>query len=87
MLAITEELGRFEELFSDVVYPVWPLWLAGAIAAVGVALFFAYRLGWHRWALQHRLLTGGALAIVVGALMLVRDVTRLRRQGRRLTCA
>lgn len=65
MLAITEELGRFEELFSDVVYPVWPLWLAGAIAAVGVALFFAYRLGWHRWALQHRLLTGGALAIVL----------------------
>src|SRR5437870_7342266 len=65
MLAITEELGRFEKLFSDVVYPVWPLWLAGAIAAVGVALFFAYRLGWHRWALQHRLLTGGALAIVL----------------------
>ena len=27
----------------------------------------AYRGGWHRWALQHRLFTGGALAIVLAA--------------------
>jgi Electron transfer DM13 len=65
MLAITEELGRFEEYFSDVVYPVWPLWLAGAIVAAAVALFFAYRLGWHEWALQHRFVSAGVLAIVL----------------------
>ena len=65
MLAITEELGRFEELFSDVVYPVWPAWLAGGIIAAALAVFFAYRLGWHERALHHRLLTGGALAMVL----------------------
>jgi Electron transfer DM13 len=65
MLAITEELGRFEEYFSDVVYPVWPLWLAAAIVVAAVALFFAYRLGWHEWALQHRFVSGGVLAIVL----------------------
>jgi Electron transfer DM13 len=65
MLAITEELGRFEELFSDVVYPVWPVWLAGAIFATALAMLLAYSRGWHRWALQHRLLTGGALALAL----------------------
>jgi len=65
MLAITEELGRFEEFFSDVVYPIRPVWLAGAIAVVGLGVFVAYRLGWHQWALQHRFLSAGILAIVL----------------------
>jgi len=65
MLAITEELGPFEEYFSDVVYPVWPLWLAAALVVAAVALFFAYRLGWHEWALQHRFVSAGVLAIVL----------------------
>ena len=65
MLAVTEELGRLEELFSDVVYPVWPLWLAGLVVAGALAALLAYRKGWHEWALHHRLLTGGALAMVL----------------------
>ena len=47
------------------VYPVWPVWLAAAIIAVVLAMFLAYRRGLHEWALQHRLLTSGALAIVL----------------------
>jgi hypothetical protein len=65
MLAITEELGRLEEAFSEVVYPIWPLWLGAAIVAVGTALFVAYRLGWHHWALQHRFVSAGILAGVL----------------------
>jgi hypothetical protein len=64
-MLVTEELGRFEELFSDVVYPVWPVWLAGLVVTAALAALLAYRKGWHRWALQHRLFTGGALAIVL----------------------
>ena len=52
------------------------LWDA-LFVCVGIYLVITFPQRW--W--------GGALAIVVGALMLVRDVTRLRRQGRRLTCA
>jgi len=44
---------------------VWPVWLAAAIIAAALALFLASRRGWHKWALQHRLLTGGTLAIVL----------------------
>ncbi len=68
-LAITEELGRFEEFFSDVIYPVWPLWLAALIGGLAVAAFIGYRLGWHRFALEHRLLTSvtAAVAIAVAA--------------------
>ena len=64
-LAITEELGRFEELFSEVVYPIWPLWLAGAVIGVALGAFLAYRLGWHEVALQHRFLSAGVLAAVL----------------------
>ena len=64
-LAITEEFGRFEEFFSDVVYPIWPVWLAGAIAVVGLGVFVAYRLGWHQRAMQHRFLSAGMLALVL----------------------
>ncbi len=44
---------------------MWPVWLAAAIVAAALALFLASRRGWHKWALQHRLLTGGTLAIVL----------------------
>ena len=44
---------------------MWPVWLAAAIIAAALALFLASRRGWHKWALQHRLLTGGTLAIVL----------------------
>ena len=62
---MTEELGRFEEFFSDVVYPVWPLWLAAFVVALVVASVVAYRLGWHGLALQHRLVTGISLAVIL----------------------
>jgi hypothetical protein len=64
-LAITEELGRFEEFFSDVVYPVWPLWLVGAILLAGAALYVAYRRGWVQVALRHPLISGAVLASVL----------------------
>ncbi|MEO6196734.1 MAG: DM13 domain-containing protein [Dehalococcoidia bacterium] len=63
MLAVTDELGRFEEFFSEVVYPAWPLWLAGALIALGVAGYFAYRLGLHTWAMEHRVMTGATVTI------------------------
>jgi len=44
---------------------VWPVWLAAAIVAAALALFLASRRGWHKWALQHRLLTSGVLAIAL----------------------
>lgn len=65
MLTITSELGRFEELFSEAVYPVWPLWAAGAIAIALAAACLAYRRGWHRVALRHRLITGVAAALLL----------------------
>jgi hypothetical protein len=64
-LAITEELGRFEKFFSDVVYPTWPVWLAALVAVLVVAGVVAYRLGWHRSALEHPFLTGLSLALVL----------------------
>ncbi len=64
-LAITEELGRFEEFFSDVVYPVWPLWLVGCILLTGVALYMAFRMGWLAVASRHPLISGGVLAVIL----------------------
>jgi hypothetical protein len=58
-------LGRFEEFFSDVVYPAWPLWLAGAIVLIGLGLYVAYRLGWLALAGRHRLISGAALAAIL----------------------
>jgi hypothetical protein len=68
-LAITEELGRFETFFSDVIYPVWPVWLGLFVAGLGALVLLGYRLGWHHLALEHRLLTGvvAAVAIAVAA--------------------
>jgi hypothetical protein len=63
--SITQELGRFEEVFSDLVYPVWPLWLAALVALLVATGIVAYRLRWHRFAVQHRLLTGISLAVLV----------------------
>jgi hypothetical protein len=41
------------------------MWAAVAIVCLAAVAFVAYRLGWYRWALQHRILTGGAVAIMV----------------------
>jgi len=65
MLAVTDELGRFEEFFSEVIYPAWPVWLLGAVVALAVAGYFAYRLGLHRWAMAHRAITGTAVAVLL----------------------
>ena len=68
MLSIFTELGRSEEFFSDLVYPVWPVWLAGAIALVAAIGFVAIRRGWHQAAIAHPLATAGvALAIAAVA--------------------
>ncbi len=68
MLSITTELGRFEEFFSDVVYPVWPLWLAVGIAAFAAALFLSYRMGWHRVAGRHVFLSSMIGAVLVAGV-------------------
>ncbi len=64
-LGITEELGRFEEFFSDVVYPVWPLWIAGAVFLSAVVLYASYRAGWLVAAARHPLISGGVLAAIL----------------------
>lgn len=66
-LAITAELGRFEEFFSEVVYPVWPLWAIAGVGAVIAALYVARRRGWHRVALRHPLISGITAAAVLAA--------------------
>ncbi len=63
VLSITSELGRIEEFFSEVVYPLWPLWLAGAIFFLAAAGYMAYRAGAFKRALQHRAITGVSLAV------------------------
>ena len=65
LLAITKEFGRLETFFSDVIYPVWPLWLALFAAGLVSAVILSYRLGWHRIALQHRLLTSVSMALIL----------------------
>lgn len=64
-LSITSELGRFEEFFSEAVYPIWPVWLVAAIAAAAAGGYIAYRLGLHQWALRHRMVTGVSLAVLL----------------------
>lgn len=65
MLSITSELGRFEEFFSDVIYPVWPLWLAAFLVACAVAGYVAYRRRWYRAAIAHPLLTSVSVALIL----------------------
>lgn len=65
MLSIFTELGRSEEFFSEVVYPVWPLWLVGAVAVLVTTSLFAYRRGWHRSAARHPLLTSTIAAVII----------------------
>ncbi|MEO8456807.1 MAG: DM13 domain-containing protein [Chloroflexota bacterium] len=66
LLSIFTDLGRSEEFFSEVVYPVWPLWLAGAIAVLAAITWLAYRRGWVRTAASHPLLTGATAAVIIG---------------------
>jgi len=67
MLTITGELGRFEELFSEVVYPVWPLWAAGAIAIALATGYLAYRRAWHRVAIRHPLISAVGAVLILAA--------------------
>lgn len=57
--------GELEKFFSEVVYPIWPLFLALAIAGVAAAGYVAYRLGWHVVAMRHRLITGAAVVALL----------------------
>jgi Electron transfer DM13 len=69
VLAITEELGRFEEFFSEVIYPAWPVWLVVGIVVVAGLGYLAYRMGWHEVAWRHRLVTGPiAVVLTVGVI-------------------
>jgi len=63
--AITNELGRLEEFFSEAVYPVWPLWTAVVIALALGAAYIAYRRSWHRVAVRHPLITLAAASLIV----------------------
>ena len=57
--------GELERFFSEVVYPVWPLFAALTVAGVVAAGFIAYRLGWHIVAMRHRLITGAAVVALL----------------------
>ena len=65
MLSVTSELGRIEEFFSEVVYPVWPLWLAGVIVLAAAMGYVAYQRGWHRTAAAHPAITGIVVALIL----------------------
>jgi hypothetical protein len=65
LIAITNELGGAERFFSEVVYPAWPLWALGTILVLVSAAYLAYRAGRHLWAMEHKAVTGAALAILV----------------------
>ena len=65
MLAITSELGRLEEFFSEVVYPAWPVWAAAALLLAAAGLYIAARRGWHRAALRHPLLSSVAAVLIL----------------------
>lgn len=63
---ITQELGFFEEFFSEVIYPVWPAWLVSALVVLAVAAYIGYSLGWHRAAASRPALTGIVVAVIIG---------------------
>ena len=67
MLSVFGEIGRSEEFFSKVVYPVWPLWLIGAIISLAAVSFLAYRRGWLRNAAAHPLLTSVTAVVIIAA--------------------
>jgi hypothetical protein len=64
-LSVTGEFGRFEEFFSEVIFPVWPLWAVGGVIVAGAALYFAYDRGWHQVALRHPLISGVAAVAIL----------------------
>lgn len=68
MLSITTELGRFEQFFSDVVYPAWPAWLVAGLAVLAGALFLAYRLGLHRVAARHAMASSVIAAVLIAGV-------------------
>jgi hypothetical protein len=68
-LAVTGELGRLEEFWSEVVYPAWPAWLAGAVLFAVLIAWLAYRQRWHLAARNHPLLTASlSLALLAIAI-------------------
>lgn len=70
MLSITGELGRVEEFFSEVVYPIWPMWLVAALLAASAFGYLAYRAGWHEIAWRNRIVTGPLTAVLAVAVAL-----------------
>ena len=55
--------GDLERFISEDLYPYrYPLTI-GLVAAAVLALFVAYRLGWHLVAWRHRLITGAAVVV------------------------
>ncbi|MCH8815880.1 MAG: DM13 domain-containing protein [Chloroflexi bacterium] len=59
--------GELETIFSDYIYPAWPLFLILAIVSTAAAVAVAYRLGWHQIARRHRIVS----AITIVALLSV----------------
>jgi hypothetical protein len=57
--------GELEQFFSEVVYPLWPLFAVLTVVFVVATAYIAVRLGWHVIALRHRLLTGAAVVILL----------------------
>lgn len=57
--------GEIERFFSEIVFPVWPLFAALAVVAVIAAAYVAFRLGWHVVAMRHRLITGAAVVVIL----------------------
>jgi hypothetical protein len=64
MLA-TGIIGRFEMFFSEVVYPVWPLFAVLTFLGIAGAAFLAYRLRWHEVALRHKFISGAAVVLIL----------------------
>ena len=65
MIAISSEFGRLEEFFSDYIYPAWPLYAIVGVLAVAGAAYLALRLGWHKVALRHPLISGVAAVAIL----------------------
>lgn len=70
----TSFLGGLEEVAGD-LYPYrWPITIALA-AGVVLALYMAWRLGWHRIALRHRVVTAAVVVVALAVLVPLANYT------------